>query len=287
MSLEESTTQKSTEFILKNIADGLKSATDIEIDSSKTQGVPDVRLAWYRTIEGYTSRNMSFQSDKLPALSGIISALQKYTGDVCYAGIWRSWFLKGLLWRLQVPEHDDYVFNPKIPERVGKWRAPSWSFASLEGVVLYLLVERTPDTGFCATLEECSVTPQGLNPLGELASGFARIRGPITSLGNVASQVSSTGRACVIQLVDEEIAQGSMYFDIDVYEGCDVLMLTPNTGLAIIPVERRDQTYVRVGVVSLYTRGSTPYDPVQSFFTKRGRDFAAADYPEPSCITLF
>ncbi|KAH4481480.1 hypothetical protein HBH89_249140 [Parastagonospora nodorum] len=64
---------------------------------------------WLRLIEEYTS------CDKFPALSGVTSALQKLTGDACLAGTWKSFFLQGLLWRLQDPNWDEYVFFPKTP----------------------------------------------------------------------------------------------------------------------------------------------------------------------------
>ncbi|KAF2026588.1 HET-domain-containing protein, partial [Setomelanomma holmii] len=89
--------------------------------------------AWYRMVQEYTSRNITYQTDKLPAFSGIASALQEVTGDEYYAGLWKSWFLEGLLWRLQIPSSDIYVFVPKEPQRLDFWRAPSWSFAALEG----------------------------------------------------------------------------------------------------------------------------------------------------------
>ena len=65
---------------------------------------------WARMIEDYTSRNLSFASDKFPALGGVISALQELTSDTCFAGIWKSWFLQGLLWRLQDPDWDEVSF---------------------------------------------------------------------------------------------------------------------------------------------------------------------------------
>ncbi|KAF1829294.1 hypothetical protein BDW02DRAFT_485652, partial [Decorospora gaudefroyi] len=94
---------------------------------------------WFGLIEEYTAREMTYPTDKLPALSGVVSALQCSIGDICLAGIWKSWFLEGLLWRLQHPDWDSYVVLPKKPYRVESWRAPSWSWAALEGVVLYTL----------------------------------------------------------------------------------------------------------------------------------------------------
>ncbi|CAN9143616.1 unnamed protein product [Alternaria alternata] len=106
------------EIFLESIAHGLRSfVRNLEnpphIDETRRSHRYDdvmasdlAQRAWFVLIEEYTSRNMSFQSDKLPALSGVISALEELTGDICVAGIWKRWFLHGLLWRLQQPEWD-------------------------------------------------------------------------------------------------------------------------------------------------------------------------------------
>ncbi|KAI4688297.1 uncharacterized protein J4E84_005228 [Alternaria hordeiaustralica] len=205
------------EISLERIAQGLKSMKDAPVlrDTQRSQNAevtwrfnPAWRV-WSRLIEEYTSRNMTFQTDKLPALSGVISALQKLTGDVCLAGIWKSWFLQGLLWRLQIPDWDEYVFFPKMPQRTDAWRAPSWSFASVEGVVVYNALDHDPGRETCAELLECDVCPKGVNPLGELTTGFAKIKAPVASVFDVSPEVEETGRGCKVRMTNGRLAEGS------------------------------------------------------------------------------
>ncbi|CAO2647630.1 Nn.00g085520.m01.CDS01 [Neocucurbitaria sp. VM-36] len=265
------------EYSMEKIASGLKNAAESEDPNAS-------RDAWFRLIQEYTSRNMTYQSDKLPALSGIISALQIITGDICYAGIWRSWFMKGLLWRLQVPEWDMYVFTPKQPSQVGFYRAPSWSFASIEGVVLYNEVDRVDAWNFCAQLEDCSVTSKGNNPLGELESGFARITGPVTSIVSVAQGVTQNGRTGMVCLRDQRLVAAAVYFDFDRYDSCQVLMITPHTGIAISPVGEDKDTFVRVGAVSVYPL----WDDIELFRAseKPDRFLTPSAFPQPRSITI-
>ncbi|KAI4615878.1 hypothetical protein J4E80_006297 [Alternaria sp. BMP 0032] len=244
---------------------------------------------WARMIEDYTSRNLSFASDKFPALGGVISALQELTGDTCFAGIWKSWFLQGLLWRLQDPNWDEYVFFPKEPQRAVPWRAPTWSFASVEGVVLYLLLEENFDQALCAELLSCEVTPKGKNPLGELTDGFAKIRGPIAAVSAVSSDLSLNGRECMVSMTNGRLAEASIYFDIDVYDSCQVLIITPHMGVAIIPTEVAEGTYTRVGVVSVYRvfdAGSDTRSRGKRAHENRDRSISASHYPSPEIITL-
>jgi hypothetical protein len=119
--------------------------------------------AWFQLVRDYTSRGITYSKDKFPAISGVMTVLQRMTGDTSCAGLWKRNFLKWLLW---IPRHDVMPF-----QRPATWTAPSWSFMSGDGQVDYNLGSLSGNMnawlrGFCATLEECSVTPKGLNPLG-------------------------------------------------------------------------------------------------------------------------
>ncbi|KAF6830693.1 heterokaryon incompatibility protein [Colletotrichum plurivorum] len=85
-------------------------------------------LEWDRIVEYYTGRKLTVASDKLPALSGLANAtrarLQKlWSGPHRYlAGLWEETLMTTLLWRLTGPR-----------KRPSEYRAPSWSWACLDG----------------------------------------------------------------------------------------------------------------------------------------------------------
>ncbi|KAK0616545.1 heterokaryon incompatibility protein-domain-containing protein, partial [Immersiella caudata] len=81
---------------------------------------------WYDMLEDFTGRGITVGDDRLPALSGIAGVMEHVTGDGGYvAGLWRQHLPWGLLWR----KRNDWLGSP------GKYRAPSWSWASLDGRV--------------------------------------------------------------------------------------------------------------------------------------------------------
>ena len=83
---------------------------------------------WYDIVEPYTRGRLTYESDKLVALSGIVSEVSKSTGYTYLAGLWKEQPLTDLLW-----------FSTEGPsKRLGKESksiAPTWSWASLEGTV--------------------------------------------------------------------------------------------------------------------------------------------------------
>jgi hypothetical protein len=81
---------------------------------------------WAGLIHTYTSCNLIKPQDKLVAISGVVKIIQRSTGDQYFAGIWRNNLPQQLLWR------DAYdQSTPLIPAK--KYRAPSWSWASVDG----------------------------------------------------------------------------------------------------------------------------------------------------------
>ncbi|KAI1416371.1 heterokaryon incompatibility protein-domain-containing protein [Hypoxylon sp. FL1857] len=53
---------------------------------------------WYRMVEQYTTRNITKDSDRLPALLGVANALGAITSDDYIMGIWLGGLLEGLAW---------------------------------------------------------------------------------------------------------------------------------------------------------------------------------------------
>jgi hypothetical protein len=249
------------DFRLDDIVEGLKSTSPFD----------STRRLWYQLIQVYTSRSMTYETDKLPALSGVISAIMGQTNDTYYAGIWKNHFLAGLLWRLENPDLDLYVFAPKQPKRLGFWRAPSWSFAAVEGVIRYEL--HPSGTDYCAELKQCNLTLSGANPLGELKAGFAQIQGPVTTIEQIGQECTSEGFNCYVRLRDQKLVRGKVFFDFERHEYGGVLMLTPHAGLVITAVDDSQKNYVRIGVVQAWNDHGEP-------------PLSASQYPQPISITL-
>jgi len=106
--------------------------------------------------------------------------------------------------------------------------------------------------GFCAFLEECRVVPKGLNPLGELRDGWARISGSVTDVITIGKDVAtgkSPYRSCRVQMRDQSYHDARVIFDVEAYEACEALIVAPALGVAIISTDKERGEYVRVGLV--------------------------------------
>ncbi|KAM0421484.1 hypothetical protein ACHAPT_010657 [Fusarium lateritium] len=88
----------------------------------------DKLYIWKTIILQYTERNLTEPNDRLPAVSGITSELGKLWRDSNIWGLWRRWFIPLLAWYK--------VDIDRVNERNLK-RAPSWSWASLDGRIHY------------------------------------------------------------------------------------------------------------------------------------------------------
>ncbi|KAH9209450.1 heterokaryon incompatibility protein-domain-containing protein, partial [Leptodontidium sp. 2 PMI_412] len=85
---------------------------------------------WSGIVENYCKRTLTFPQDKLVALSGIAQRYQVRTNGKYVAGLWENKLMRWLLWqRSKTAAWGLQVFG----QRSSVYRAPSWSWASLDG----------------------------------------------------------------------------------------------------------------------------------------------------------
>lgn len=121
---------------------------------------------WNRVVQLYSAANLTFGKDKLPALSGVAKVGHDETGDQYLAGLWRSQIEEQLCWRRWRSEPD--VKRPA-------WRAPSWSWASVDGrVTWYSRQKGVLETNYAHVLS-ASTTPYADDPFGQVTGGAIRL----------------------------------------------------------------------------------------------------------------
>ncbi|KAF0317684.1 heterokaryon incompatibility protein, partial [Colletotrichum asianum] len=92
---------------------------------------------WYTIVEEFSERSLTFGDDKLPALAGVASRFgSTKIGNSYIAGLWADEILKGLLWRARTSGPSGKEISPHL-RLPAKPRAPSWSWASIEGEILF------------------------------------------------------------------------------------------------------------------------------------------------------
>jgi hypothetical protein len=106
----------------------------IDAEEQIFRGVPEEIIEWNRLLERYTACSLTYGRDKLIALSGIATDFHrtKLPQDQYLAGIWQSQMPAALLWT---------TAGNVIPQP-GEYRAPSWSWASVDNAISMRKTER-------------------------------------------------------------------------------------------------------------------------------------------------
>jgi hypothetical protein len=86
-------------------------------------------LDWFKVIEFYSTTSITHSKDRLIAISGLARHIHRRIGVPYYCGLWADRFLIQLLWFRGGPCFDWPAES----------RAPSWSWASVDGEILYPL----------------------------------------------------------------------------------------------------------------------------------------------------
>jgi hypothetical protein len=125
-------------------------------------------MDWPRILSLYSKTSLSFSRDKLPALSGLAKRwLATHPNDTYLAGLWRSNLLETLLWQN----------DSRTATRVRPWRAPSWSWASIDTTSLRHPHPYFEKSMFLVDVVDAYCAPSGADPTGTVAFGHLILRG--------------------------------------------------------------------------------------------------------------
>ncbi|UKZ46221.1 hypothetical protein TrVGV298_000422 [Trichoderma virens] len=140
---------------------------------------------WMEVVETYAKLNLTKGSDKLPALSATARILAENMGDGYLAGIWRSTLMEGLLWYVRAP-----LSKPR--PRGEDWRAPSWSWASIDSPsgLGFIAPATRFSKSFDGKIEAAECVIAGQDDFGQVTSGFIRLK---ASLGHTFWRIRCRG----------------------------------------------------------------------------------------------
>jgi hypothetical protein len=140
---------------------------------------------WYRALElDFSSRLITRDSDKLPAMSGLAHRIEWIIGGEYCAGLWKSDMIRGLLWKCQnvIP-----IGKGRYLTQPAEYRAPSWSWAALNGPIFYghsgqaylrWIKERNQYPAKIVSVRLDLMQPQ-CDPMGEVSGGSLDITAPL------------------------------------------------------------------------------------------------------------
>ncbi|KAK6065984.1 HET domain-containing protein [Seiridium cupressi] len=146
---------------------------------------------WKSVIEHYSVRNLTVQSDKLTALAGLARRFSTLSMGKYLAGIWYSQLPDALPWRIQ------------LPKKPGQYRAPSWSWASLDGEVMGIGSAFRTEGANCVKVLDAGCTPAGEDPFGAVSDGYILLEGKFAPLdpdkGTWALKIKSFGLSLILK----------------------------------------------------------------------------------------
>ncbi|KAI0137833.1 HET-domain-containing protein [Hypoxylon sp. NC0597] len=145
----------------------------------------EILKAWHQIVQMYTQRTLSYQEDKLPAMSGIAQLIHKVTGWTYLAGLWNYEIIRQLLW-----ERDTLAACISPPPPPLTYRAPSFSWAAMDYPVRfgendYSLIDD-------ARLID-SKMGSGTDPFGRVDNGSLRMEGKLIHNCEVRASTDALG----------------------------------------------------------------------------------------------
>ena len=134
-----------------------------------TLDTPQGYTPWMHIVEVYSTTFMTKAEDKLVALSGLARETQTLTNDVYCAGLWKGDLACQLLWKTEEPHRN---------QTSARYRAPSWSWAAIDGRVTFISAPPvTPVQDFKILSVHTVGVDSKRDSLGELKYGSLRVRG--------------------------------------------------------------------------------------------------------------
>lgn len=123
---------KRTSHLSADKMDGFDRYLVNAVDDSRI-GSSGFLYSWHRLVEEYSRCVLTFPTDRLPAITGLINVIARRTGKENCCGIWCPHVLEELLWRVK-GEPQEQIRNNQ----------PTWSWTSLVGPVEWLDEQEFP-----------------------------------------------------------------------------------------------------------------------------------------------
>jgi hypothetical protein len=136
--------------------------------------------SWAKIVKYFTVRDLTYETDRLPALSGVVKQMQAHGAGPYLAGLWRKTLCQDLLW--QTGKFD-------ANQRAVPYRGPSWSWVSLDIPATKFKSQRGIEADMeyvvhklntiIANILEASCEPEDEDPTGAIKSGCIKMEAPV------------------------------------------------------------------------------------------------------------
>ncbi|KAH7125931.1 heterokaryon incompatibility protein-domain-containing protein [Dactylonectria macrodidyma] len=122
MQLKQPLPQSSTTWVPERMRLSLYAATTVPSGLGDVQRSRSHFDIWYTMLEEYGDKELSFEKDNIPALSGLAALFHKAHNTTYLGGLWKEDLHRGLAWYVGLNDE-----RPVCDKETG----PSWSWASV------------------------------------------------------------------------------------------------------------------------------------------------------------
>ncbi|APA08190.1 hypothetical protein SS1G_00112 [Sclerotinia sclerotiorum 1980 UF-70] len=167
--------------------------------------------SWYGLMSVYVSRKLSYEQDRLPAISALAKSVCDHFSDQKYlAGLWASDLHRGLFWAQNSwMEFEDY-YKPQPHGYV----APSWSWARRPTPFIWICGVNQHKAHFRLefTLHGADISHDPLNPYGQVSEGRIFVSAKVFKL-----PVDKTGKARVNKAGEARVLAFILVFNYNLW----------------------------------------------------------------------
>jgi hypothetical protein len=135
---------------------------------------------WYYPMLSYCKKNLTYETDRLSAVSSYAKLIASKSGDTYVAGLWKKDLHVGVLWKIGRRQRRTFRTVMKHLTSPSEYIAPSWSWASHNTILHFDLSDGIMQLE-CEVLE-AKTTNYYSDVYGRVQSGHMLIRGKTCSI---------------------------------------------------------------------------------------------------------
>lgn len=155
----------------RGIRAALLSAQDADVDSI-------LSYHWPNVVKLFTHCDLTFSRDKLVAVSALARMMSTISGEDYVAGMWKRTLERNLLWFKS--RNGTSRVQPQVD--AGIYRAPSWSWASVDGQIEPGRISGTRRRDVLIKAEDMKLDYVTDDKMGMIQGGWLRLRGTLLSV---------------------------------------------------------------------------------------------------------
>ncbi|PVH70448.1 HET-domain-containing protein [Cadophora sp. DSE1049] len=167
------------------------------------KGPMPAEMLWDNVVRAYSQTYLSHVADKLIALSGIARAVQARNRDIYLAGMWWTGLETQLLWAVKrtpwmqkraLPAHR---LTPK-PTRPVEYRAPSWSWAAVDGFISTANERLAGDGVVLISITGSEIVPMhDSDAFGQIKAAYLEVQGEQLKKARVKKGITGSRKICI------------------------------------------------------------------------------------------